>query len=119
MTDEHHPSLFRPGVGERGMTALHWAACRGDPEGVREALAQGCEVNERDRYRGYAPVHWLAAMAATGGERMVVLHLLLQRGADINLRSGTNETALGLAREAGSQAGDELADALVRLGGVE
>jgi ankyrin repeat protein len=101
------------------MTKLHWAAQRGDPDGARAAIASGYRVNARDEYRKYTPLHWLADMAATGGDRVAVLELLVEHGADINLRSVTDMTALGLAREAGSDAGDELADALLRLGAVE
>ncbi len=119
MTEKPKPSLFHPGIGKLGMTELHWAAYCGDPDGVRSAIDLGCRVNARDEYRSYTPLHWLADMAATGGDRMAVLHLLLEHGADINLRSVGDMTALGLAREAGSDAGDELAGALLRLGAVE
>jgi ankyrin repeat protein len=119
MTDSPKPSLFRPGIGKRGMTELHWAAYCGDPDGAQAALALGCQVNATDEYRGYTPLHWLADMAATGGDRLAVLDLLVRHGADLNTRSETDMTALSLARDAGSNAGDELADALVQLGAVE
>jgi ankyrin repeat protein len=101
------------------MTELHLAACRGDPDGARAALAAGCRVDARDSYRGYTPLHWLADMAATGGDRLAVLDVLLAHGADIDLRSETGMSALRLAREAGSNAGDALADALARRGAAE
>lgn len=120
MTDRPKTTLFVPGVGKRGMTELHWAAYCGDPEGARRAIALGCDVNGRDQYRSYTPLHWLADMAATGGDRLAVLEVLVRHGADIHLESDTrNETAAYLARQAGSDAGDALADALVRLGATE
>ena len=119
MTDSPKPSLFRPVVGQRGITQLHWAAYCGDIEEAHAALSLGCDVNAVDLYRGYTPLHWLADMAATGGDRMEVLELLVRHGAAINVRSSTDMTALGLARESGSELGDRLADTLVRLGAVD
>ena len=119
MTDKQKPTLFTPGIGKGGMTELHWAAYCGDPEGAQAAIDLGCQVNAVASYRGYTPLHWLADTAATGGDRLEVLELLVRYGAEINVRSAADMTALGLAREASSHAGDELADALVRLGAVE
>lgn len=100
------------------MTELHWAADCGDPEGVRSTLDQGCEVNAFDE-QGWVPLHWLADLAATGGDRLGVLDLLVKHGADVNIKSSKGVTALHLARQAGTDAGEELAQALTRLGAIE
>jgi ankyrin repeat protein len=118
MSEESKPTLFRPGVGKRGMTELHWSAYCGDLKGTLSALEGGCNVNAVDTYRGYTALHWLADMAATGGERLEILEVLVAQGAEINIRCVTGKTALRLAQEAGSVLGDDLSAAIVRLGGL-
>jgi ankyrin repeat protein len=114
--DDSKPQLFHPGVGKRGMTELRYTACTGDLDGLTRCLNAGMDPNERDDNRGYTAVHWLADMAAADGPRVEMLHALVARGADINLKSATGKTALSLAREAGSKKGEELAAALLALG---
>ena len=62
--------LFSPGVGQLGMTQLHYDAYCGNLEGLSWCLAEGMNPNDRDDYREYTPVHWLADMAAVDGPRV-------------------------------------------------
>src|ERR1700760_2682342 len=115
MSDNSKPTLFRPAVGSRGMTELHHAAYRGDQNGVERQLEAGVDPNVKDQYRGYAAVHWLADMAATGGPRVQILRLLAQHGADINALAANGATALSLAAEAGSATGEQLVNEIAAL----
>lgn len=119
MNDESKPRLFRPGVGNRGMTALHFAAYCGDLAELVRCLLAGADVHATDNYRGYTAAHWLADMAATDGPRVEMLRRLVQHGADVNTQTADGTTALSLARAAGSSEGDLLAAELVRLGAQE
>ena len=116
MTDETKPTLFRPGIGKRGMTGLHYAAYCGDLHELTRCLHAGMDPNVTDGYRGYTAAHWLADMAATGGPRVEMLRALAAHSADLNLRSATGATALSLASDAGSECGDKLAGELIMLG---
>ncbi len=98
------------------MTELHYAAYCGDLNAMRNAIDAGTDVNSVDTYRGYTPVLWLAEMAAVGGPRLEMLSLLVEHGADINIRAADGAHAVQLAREAGTAGGHELAKALVALG---
>ncbi|MDR0779402.1 MAG: ankyrin repeat domain-containing protein [Pseudomonadales bacterium] len=103
------PTLFSPGIGKRGMTALHYAAYCGDLEELSQQLKTGANPNLKDEYRGYTALHWLSDMAATGGPRLEMLRLLVVHGADVNAVSENGETALSLAFEAGNSLGDAMA----------
>ena len=115
MTDNSRPKLFRPGVGSRGMTELHYAAYRGDQSELERQLDAGADPNARDQYRGYAAVHWLADMAAIGGPRVQMLRLLVQHGADIEALADNGASALSLATEAGNATGEQLVDEIGAL----
>ncbi len=65
------------------MTELHAAAHAGDLDALKSALAAGLDPNARDEYRGYTALHWLMDMAATGGRRLEMLHLLCDAGANL------------------------------------
>ncbi len=116
MNNSSKATLFSPGVGKRGMTQLHYDAYCGNLEGLVWCLENGFAVNATDSYRGYTATHWLADMAAVDGPRVEMLRALAAHGADLNLRSATGQTALMLAREAGSSGGDKLAAELLKLG---
>lgn len=116
MSTDDKPTLFRPGVGKRGMTELHYAAYCGDMNEVAKQLDAGANPNATDNYRNYTALHWLADMAATGGQRVQMLRRLVQDGANIHLVSSTGQTALSLAQAAGSATGDQLASELLLLG---
>ena len=113
------PVLFSPGPGKRGMTELHYAAYCGDGDELARCLAAGMDPNKKDEYRGYTPLLWLMDMAATGGPRSVMFQALVRHGADIHIRSADGTSALTLAREAGTQVSDDLAEALIALGAKE
>jgi len=100
------------------MTALHFAAYCGDLDELKLQLALGADPNAKDQYRGYSALHWLTDMAATGGERLEMLRLLVSSGADVNLMSENGETPLSLARAAGS-GNEEMVKELLRLGAIE
>lgn len=116
MNQSNRPTLFRPGIGKRGMNELHYAAYCGDLAELLRSLASGVDVNATDNYRGYTATHWLADMAATGGPRVEMLDELVKHGADINIQTPDGTTALMLARAAGSKGGDNLAVKLLASG---
>ena len=119
MSDDSLPKLYSPQVGERGMTPLHYAAYCGDAAALAACLDEGMDPNAVAEYRSYTALHWLADMAAAGGDsRVEMLRSLVARGADIDARSADGETPLMLAREASGQ-GDELAEELVALGAID
>lgn len=101
------------------MTDLHYAAYCGDLNALRHFLEVGSTVNAADTYRGYTATHWLTDMAAAGGSRIEMLKLLVQYGADVNIKTPDGTTALMLAREAGSAEGDLLASMLIEFGALE
>lgn len=116
MNENPKPTLFHPGVGNGGMTELHYAAYCGDLPELERCLAAGMDVNVIDTYRGYTALHWLADMAATGGPRVEMLTVLANHGADINIKAADATSPLMLAKAAGSRLGDALASELIALG---
>ena len=81
-----------------GMTALHWAAERGDEELARMLLAAGAAVAPTTRVGGYAPLH----LASRNGSAAVAA-LLLDAGADpMRAVRATGSTPLHLAASSGS-----------------
>lgn len=79
-----------------GMTALHWAAERGDAEMAKALIKAGAKLTLATRNGGYLPLH-VAARAANGA----VVQALLAAGADPAARTGTGVTALHLAAQSG------------------
>ena len=81
-----------------GMTALHWAAERGDAGLAEMLLYAGAVVEPVTRIGGYTPLH----VAARTGSDAVAL-MLLEAGADAAAPApGTGTTPLHLAATAGS-----------------
>ena len=81
-----------------GMTALHWAAERGDPDVAQMLLHAGAAVDPVTRIGSYAPLH---LAARNGGTSVAVL--LLDAGSDPAAAApGTGATPLHLAAAAGS-----------------
>lgn len=113
---DNKPVLFRPGVGKRGMTELHFAAYCGDGDELERCLKAGMDPNQKDDYRGYSALLWLADMAAAGGPRVKMLRALIRCGADIHARSRDDIGAVTLAYEAGSKTGDKIAAELIKRG---
>ena len=79
-----------------GMTALHWAADRGDVAMATVLLRAGAKTTPVTRNGAYAPLH-VAAKAGQGA----VVKVLLTAGADPMSLTGTGVTALHLAAQAG------------------
>ena len=81
-----------------GMTALHWAADRGDAGIARMLLHAGAAAQTATRIGGYTPLH----IAARSGSEAVV-RLLLDAGADPGATTqDAGTTPLHLAASAGS-----------------
>ena len=81
-----------------GMTALHWAAYRDDPETAKLLLDAGADPKAENRY-GVAPL----SLACTNGNGSMV-DLLLDAGADPNTTLRGGETALMTAARTGKLA---------------
>ncbi|MFO0071616.1 MAG: ankyrin repeat domain-containing protein, partial [Gemmatimonas sp.] len=79
-----------------GMTALHWAAERGDAAMAHLLLKAGAKVTPVTRNGAYTPLH-VAARAGSGA----VVQALLAAGADPTIMTATGATALHLAAQAG------------------
>jgi ankyrin repeat protein len=87
-----------------GMTALHWAAERGDVKMANELLKAHASVKAVTREASYTPLH----IASKNGNAAVV-RALLNAGADVKALTNSGATALHLAAGSGS------ADAVLAL----
>ncbi len=83
-----------------GMTALHWAAQRGDAGGAQMLMYAGARVDAVTRNGNYTPLH----LAARNG-RTAAVKALLAAGADVNAVTTTGAvTALHFAASNGDAA---------------
>jgi uncharacterized protein len=83
-----------------GMTALHWAAQRGDAGGAQMLMYAGARVDAVTRNGNYTPLH----LAARSG-RSAAVKALLAAGADVNAVTSTGAvTALHFASSNGDAA---------------
>ncbi|HEY0928683.1 MAG TPA: ankyrin repeat domain-containing protein, partial [Gemmatimonas sp.] len=82
-----------------GMTALHWAADRGDAAMANALIKAGAKLTPVTRNGAYTPLH----VAARAGNS-AVLQALLTAGADAKALTETGATALHLAAQAGDAA---------------
>ncbi len=81
-----------------GMTALHWAAQRGDVEMARLVTDAGANVRAGTRIGNYTPLH----LASRAGSAPVV-EALLEAGSEVNAATtNSGATALHLAAESGN-----------------
>ncbi|QJR36711.1 ankyrin repeat domain-containing protein [Gemmatimonas groenlandica] len=82
-----------------GMTALHWAADRGDVAMTALLLRSGAKLTGTTKNGGYTPLH-VAARAGHGA----IVQALLAAGADAKSLTATGATAMHLAAAAGDAA---------------
>jgi uncharacterized protein len=82
-----------------GLTALHWAAKKGDAAMASMLIYAGANVRAATRLGGYTPLH----MAAEIGSAPVIA-ALIKGGADVNALTMTGTTPLMLASAAGDTA---------------
>jgi ankyrin repeat protein len=80
-----------------GMTALHWAADRGDAVMAAALVQAGAKLTTKTSVGGYTPLH-VASKAGSGA----VVKVLLEAGADAKLMTTSGATAMHLAASAGS-----------------
>uniref|UniRef100_A0A6I8MYT6 Fibronectin type III and ankyrin repeat domains 1 n=1 Tax=Ornithorhynchus anatinus TaxID=9258 RepID=A0A6I8MYT6_ORNAN len=76
-----------------GCTALHWAADGGHCHVIEWMLQDGCKVNVLDAVSGWSP---LMRVSAVSGHRDVA-SLLIEAGADVNVRDKDGKTPLMVA----------------------
>jgi ankyrin repeat protein len=82
-----------------GVTALHWAARRGDVELANLLLVAGANARAATRSGRYTPLH----LAAERGSAPII-RALLDSGAEVNAATSTGATALMFAAAAGDLA---------------
>lgn len=96
-------SLLKQGVDANaaqadGMTALHWAAARGDVQSVKVLVFAGARLEAATRNGNYTPLH-LAAQAGRGA----AVRALLEAGANANVTTNTGgATPLHMAAAQGN-----------------
>src|SRR5215467_11372723 len=82
-----------------GMTALHWAARKGDLEMIQTLLYAGANVKAATRLGGYTALF----MAAEGGQSQII-DALLKAGADPKTTAVSGLTSLMMASMSGDAA---------------
>jgi hypothetical protein len=89
------PLMMNVKLGRYGRTQLHHCAKNGLTTGVKRLLSiRNINVNVKDDWRGYTPLHY----AAWKG-RIEIARLLLQNGAEVNVRNNDGNTPLHWAAE--------------------
>jgi ankyrin repeat protein len=83
-----------------GMTALHWAAVRGDVSLVSTLMIAGANLRATTRLGAFTPLH----LASQYGHASVI-GALIGAGADLSARTATGATPLLLAARAGEPEG--------------
>ena len=87
------------------------AAEKGNIEAVKQHLADGADVNAKDR--GWTPLHY----AAIRGHKEIA-ELLIAKGANVNAKNNVGDTPLDLATHPSNpNASPETADLLRKHGG--
>lgn len=80
-----------------GMTALHWAARRGDAAAVAAAIRAGAKLEAATRVGAYTPLH----IASKEGHAAVV-KALLDAGSNVQAATSSKTTALHFAAASGN-----------------
>jgi hypothetical protein len=84
------PIMMNVKLGRRGRTQLHHCAEKGLTTSVKRLLSiRNIYVNVKDDEYGSTPLHW----AARNGH-IEITHLLLQNGADVNVKDRWDRTPL-------------------------
>ena len=81
---------------KRGWTAIHAAASEGNMSIVRMLLDAGVEIDIRDKFLNETPLH-----NAARGDRLLVLQLFHERGADLRACNRGGEMAIHCAALSG------------------
>lgn len=82
-----------------GVTALHWAATKGDAELASMLVVAGANLRATTRFGGYTPLHVAAERGHTA-----VIGTLVKAGGDVNATTRTGATPLMFAAAAGDPA---------------
>jgi ankyrin repeat protein len=96
-TDQRLLTAQQPSESADGMTALHWAARRGDVAAAAAAIKAGATLDAATRVGSYTALH----IASKEGHSAVV-KALLDAGSNANAVTANKTTALHLAAAAGS-----------------
>lgn len=91
-----HTDLLANLPDRRGRLPLHAAVGAEQPECAAVLLAEGFSLVDYTDGEGDGPIH-LAAMASAQATGAEMCRMLVERGADVNLRTACQDTALHLA----------------------
>jgi ankyrin repeat protein len=91
--------LYRYNVVNAKSSALHWAAIHGQKRSAAESIAQAGELESKDYRYGRTPL----CQAAENGHTPVV-NLLLEAGAEFEVKDKSGRTPLSIAAEKGQDA---------------
>lgn len=81
-----------PGVSSTQNQSIHAAVVSGNVEGVKQLIANGADVNEKEPASGSTPI-----MTAALFNRVEIAQMLLDAGASINIKNNDGSTALHTA----------------------
>eukprot|EP01112_Ceratiomyxa_fruticulosa_P000839 TRINITY_DN1077_c0_g1_i1.p1 TRINITY_DN1077_c0_g1~~TRINITY_DN1077_c0_g1_i1.p1 ORF type:complete len:255 (-),score=54.93 TRINITY_DN1077_c0_g1_i1:12-776(-) len=79
---------------KRGETAVHWACLAGSKKCLSIFVSHNIALDARSSFTGYTPFH----AAVINGRKECVL-MLLEKGADFNIKDKAGKTARDLAKE--------------------
>jgi hypothetical protein len=82
------PIMMNVKLGRRGRTQLHHCAKNGLTTSVKRLLSiRNINVNMKDDWRGYTPLHWAAMIG-----HVEISRLLLQNGAEVNAKDSDGKS---------------------------